>query len=189
MPSKSSFETTAVANPAQLASMSTLRVCVFLSVVAQGLAVTPASIGPAGNVFVSPSDGESVANSKPFTLRWTPTTSGLVDLVLKKGSPPELTTLYPLAEGYGNNGSFSWTPLESLPTGLVKYTVELIDQASGQYQYSKTFTLYGSNVPERQMNSPSVPAMPASEAPLFPPLQGKPSELGSKTQAPAQAPS
>ena len=169
--------------------MLVFKTSVVLSVLAQALALTPTSTGPAGNVFFSPSDGESVAASKPFTIRWTPTTSGLIDLVLKRGAPPELSTLYPLAEGYSNNGSFSWTPCESLPTGLAKYTVELIDQASGQYQYSKTFSLYGSNVPDRQMNSPSAPAVPASEAPFCPPSRTEPSVLGSKTQYPAQAPS
>ena len=160
-----------------------LLLCVLLST------VTQASTGPAGNVFFAPSDGEALSTAKPYTLRWSPTTTGLVDLVLKQGAPPELTTLYPLAEGYSNNGSFSWTPCDSLPTGLTKYTIELIDQASGQYQYSKSFTLYGSNVPDRQMYSPSVPAMPASEAPFCPPLRSGPSVLGSETAHPAQAPS
>ncbi|KAK9842610.1 hypothetical protein WJX84_004330 [Apatococcus fuscideae] len=65
---------------------------------AQGLTLTFASTGPAGNVFFSPSDGESVPTSKPFTLRWSPASSGLIDLVLKQGLPPELETLYPIAQ-------------------------------------------------------------------------------------------
>lgn len=163
--------------------MLLLLLCVLLST------LTPASTGRDGNVFFSPSDGESISTEQPYTLRWSPTTTGLVDLVLKEGAPPALTTLYPLAEGYGNNGSFSWTPCASLPTGLPKYTVELIDQASGQYQYSKSFTLYGSYVPDRQTYSPPVPAMPASEAPFCPPLRSGPVVLGSETARPAQAPS
>ena len=152
----------------------------------------PSGAGPAGNPFISPAEGEAVSNSQSVILRWTPTTSGTVDLVLNKGSPPQLTPLYPLVEKLANNGSFAWRPCQNLPTGLAKYTVKLIAERAGQYdtyQYSNTFQLYGPATLERQTFSPAnggTPAMPAAPAPFCPPLEdttgGSASMAGPPTQ-------
>jgi hypothetical protein len=44
-----------------------------------------------------------------------------------------------LAEGINNSGSFAWTPASSLEADSSRYGLQLIDDVTGQYQYSTQF--------------------------------------------------
>jgi hypothetical protein len=45
----------------------------------------------------------------------------------------------PLAESIVNTGSFSWTPASDLEADTTHYGIQLIDDITGQYQYSPQF--------------------------------------------------
>ncbi len=162
------------------------------------LAVGPTAADTAGvdtptvNTFISPSNDESLPQGKPVTIRWTPTTPGPVKLLLcfkphVITAQPEI--LYPLAEDLANTGSYTWYPSVDLATGLVHYQLKLVDEGTGQIQYSKSFLLHSPETLDRRTDlSPDLtPAPPASEAPPLPVSGLQPRTNVSSAPASAQA--
>jgi len=96
---------------------------------------------PSGNPISRPLN-EVVPACKPFTITWTPTTPNTVSVLLLKGPSTNVVKFGPsIAEGISNSGSLVWTPPSTLDatTGPTGYGIQLIDDVTGQYQYSTQF--------------------------------------------------
>ncbi|KAF3050616.1 hypothetical protein E8E11_010419 [Didymella keratinophila] len=93
---------------------------------------------PAGNPITRPLN-EVVPACKAFTITWQPTTTNTVSLLLLRGPSTNVVPIQTLAEGITNSGSFAWTPASSLEADSSRYGLQLIDDVTGQYQYSTQF--------------------------------------------------
>lgn len=93
---------------------------------------------PSGNPITRPLN-EIVPACKPFTITWQPTTPNSVSLVLLRGPSTNVVPLSTLVTGIANSGSFVWTPSASLEADTSRYGLQLIDDITGQYQYSTQF--------------------------------------------------
>jgi hypothetical protein len=77
---------------------------------------------------------------KAFTITWQPTTPNSVSLILLRGPATNVVPLgAPIVTGITNSGSFVWTPSASLEADTTHYGLQLIDDITGQYQYSTQF--------------------------------------------------
>lgn len=94
---------------------------------------------PVGNPIFTPGLNQVVPAGKPFEITWNPTTSGTVTLVLLRGPSTNVVPLYAIVEKIANSGKYSWTPSTSLVPDVSHYGIQLIDDATGQYQYSTQF--------------------------------------------------
>ncbi|KAI9872464.1 MAG: hypothetical protein M1830_001598 [Pleopsidium flavum] len=99
----------------------------------------PVGDTPSGNSIVRPGLGEIVSVGTPYTVSWNPTTQGTVTLVLLRGPSTNVIPLYPIAEKVANTGSYVWTPSTSLEADTTHYGIQLIVDATGQYQYTTQF--------------------------------------------------
>jgi len=96
---------------------------------------------PSGNPITRPLN-EVVPACKPFTITWQPTTPNSVSLLLLKGPSTNVVQFGPpIVVAIPNSGSFVWTPPSSLEatSGPTGYGIQLIDDVTGQYQYSTQF--------------------------------------------------
>ncbi|KAH9861084.1 hypothetical protein IAQ61_010820 [Plenodomus lingam] len=96
---------------------------------------------PSGNAITRPLN-EIVPACKPFTITWNPSTPNTVSVLLLKGPATNVVKHGPsLAEGIANSGSLAWTPSSDLEatTGPNGYGIQIIDDVTGQYQYSTQF--------------------------------------------------
>lgn len=69
-------------------------------------------------------------------IRLQPTTSksGTVTLVLLRGPSTNVQPLYPIVENAPNTGSYIWTPSTDLEEDVTRYGLQLIVDATGQFQ-------------------------------------------------------
>jgi len=96
---------------------------------------------PSGNPITAPVN-EIVPACKPFTITWQPTTPNSVSLLLLKGPPTNVVQFgEPIFIEMPNSGSFEWTPASNLPatSDNTGYGLQIIDDVTGQYQYSTQF--------------------------------------------------
>jgi len=96
---------------------------------------------PSGNSITRPLN-EVVPACKPFTITWQPSTPNTVSVLLLKGPSTNVVKFGPsLAEGIANSGSLAWTPSADLEatSGPNGYGIQIIDDVTGQYQYSTQF--------------------------------------------------
>lgn len=93
---------------------------------------------PVGNPITRPLN-EVVPACKPFTITWQPTTSNSVSLILLRGPSTDVKPLQTIVVGIPNSGSFTWTPASTLEADVTRYGLQLIDDITGQYQYSTQF--------------------------------------------------
>lgn len=94
---------------------------------------------PSGNPISAPLV-EIVPACKAYTITWTPTTANTISVLLLRGPSTNVVPLgAPLAEGIVNTGSFVWTPASTLEADTTHYGIQLIDDKTGQYQYSPQF--------------------------------------------------
>ncbi|KAJ5294180.1 hypothetical protein PENANT_c028G04915 [Penicillium antarcticum] len=96
---------------------------------------------PSGNAIVSPGLNEIVPEGKAYTIKWEPTTTGPVSLVLLRGPSNNVKPIKTLADSIPNSGSFSWTPSTDLEVDTTHYGLLLTVEGTGQYQYSTQFGL------------------------------------------------
>ncbi|KAJ4364166.1 hypothetical protein N0V83_009621 [Neocucurbitaria cava] len=135
---------------------------------------------PSGNPITRPLN-EVVPACEPFTITWQPTTPNTVSVLLLKGPSTNVVKFGPaLAEGIANSGSLAWTPASDLeatdgPTG---YGIQLIDDVTGQYQYSTQFGISK----EGCVSVSSSASMASSTASGYP--VSSPSASASKASAP-----
>lgn len=113
---------------------------------------------PSGNPITRPLN-EAVDAGETFTITWEPTTSNTVSLLLLKGPSSDVVPVgEPIAEGIPNSGSFEWTVPGEFGPGLsatTGYGIQLIDDVTGQYQYS---TQFGINVDDYVSSSSASPS-------------------------------
>nr|POE99371.1 hypothetical protein CFP56_52764 [Quercus suber] len=115
---------------------------------------TPTGDAPKGNAIYTPGMNSVVSAGKDYTITWNPTTEGTISVVLLKGPGNDAVPQYAIVEKIKNSGSYTWTVKEDLePTdGASGYGIELIDDATGQYQYS---TQFGIDNPDYEVSAPS----------------------------------
>lgn len=78
---------------------------------------------------------------EPYTITWTPTTpeDQTITIVLERGPAENIIPMYAIAEGIKNTGSYEWTPETDLEDDTTHYGLQLIVDATGQYQWSTQF--------------------------------------------------
>ncbi|MCJ1258850.1 hypothetical protein MMC24_006684 [Lignoscripta atroalba] len=99
----------------------------------------PVGANPSGNPITSPGLNEIVSVGTPYSITWNPTTPGTVTLVLLRGPSTNILPLSVIVEGIPNTGVFSWTPSSSLEPDTTHYGIQLIVDATGEYQYTSQF--------------------------------------------------
>jgi hypothetical protein len=119
---------------------------------------------PAGNPITRPLI-EVVPACKPFTITWQPTTSNTVSLLLLRGPSTNVIPIQTLAEGINNSGSFQWTPASTLEADVTHYGLQLIDDVTGQYQYSTQFGISKADCAV-VVSSSAAPVVSSSAAPV-----------------------
>ncbi|KAI9884007.1 MAG: UDP-glucose-4-epimerase [Watsoniomyces obsoletus] len=98
---------------------------------------------PSGNPISSPTLGEIVPVGKPYNIKWNPTSTGTVTILLLRGPSTNVVPLYAIAEKIDNSGSYSWTPSTSLEADTSRYGIQLIQDKDGVFQYSTQFGISG----------------------------------------------
>jgi hypothetical protein len=93
---------------------------------------------PKGNPITRPLT-EIVPACKAFTITWQPTTPNSVSLVLLRGPAENIKPLATIVTGISNSGSFQWTPSSALEADTTHYGLQIIDDVTGQFQYSNQF--------------------------------------------------
>lgn len=123
---------------------------------------TPTGTEPKGNPISQPGLNTIVPVGESFTITWEPTTEGTVSLVLLKGPAENLIPVYAIAEKIENSGSYTWDPKTTLEgsEGAKGYGIQLIDDKTGQYQYT---TQFGISNDHKEAAAPSY-AAPSSYA-------------------------
>ncbi|KAG0643320.1 Ser-Thr-rich glycosyl-phosphatidyl-inositol-anchored membrane family-domain-containing protein [Tuber brumale] len=119
---------------------------------------------PEGNPISKPGLGEIVPVGSPYTITWNPTTQGTVTLLLLRGPSTNVVPLYPIVEKAPNTGTFSWTPAADLEADVSRYGIQLIDDATGKYQYTTQFGISNSN-PSVVSSSSAPPSLSLLSAP------------------------
>jgi hypothetical protein len=142
-----------------------------------------------GNSIFTPGLDQIVPVGSPFTVTWS--TGGFsndIALVLLRGPSTNILPLYAIADGIANTGSFSWTPSADLEPDVTHYGLQIIDNASGSFQWSTQFGIsnpsYGgssssapppSTTSSKPSGKPSSPPSKSDDMPPPPPPSGKPS--------------
>jgi hypothetical protein len=122
---------------------------------------------PSGNPITRPLN-EVVPTCEQFTITWQPTTPNTVSVLLLKGPSTNVVKFGPsIAEGISNSGSLAWTPASTLEAtnGPNGYGIQIIDDVTGQYQYSTQFGISAGNcevVVSSSMIEPSSVAVASS---------------------------
>ncbi|KAK4504275.1 hypothetical protein PRZ48_005191 [Zasmidium cellare] len=128
----------------------------------------PKGDAPEGNPISQPGLNSVVPVGEGFTITWEPTTKGTVTLVLLKGPSSNAVPQYPIVEKTDNDGTYVWTPSKDLAPsdGAQGYGIQLIDDATGQYQYT---TQFGISNPDYKAgsSSSSESSKPTESAPSY----------------------
>lgn len=93
---------------------------------------------PSGNPITAPLT-QIVPACKEFTITWQPTTPNPVSLVLLRGPAENIKPLSTIVTGITNSGSYKWTPSSGLEADVTHYGLQIIDDVTGQFQYSNQF--------------------------------------------------
>lgn len=123
----------------------------------------PVGDTPEGNPIALPGLNDVLPVGVPYTITWEPTTPGTVTLLLLKGPSENAVAQYAIAEGVNNVGTYVWVPEENLAPGQTGYGVQLIDDATGQYQYTTQFGIENSDY-ESSKPSHGAPAYASKSA-------------------------
>lgn len=105
---------------------------------AQGCAQKPSGAN-IGNPIGAPGLNQQVPVGTPFTITWTPTTPGNVALVLLRGPSTNVLPIACITESIPNTGKFVWTPPSSLEPDVTHYGLQIIQDGTGDFQYSTQF--------------------------------------------------
>lgn len=117
---------------------------------------------PSGNPITKPGLNEIVPVGKPYTITWTPTTTGTITLLLLRGPSNNVVPIATIATGIENTGTYQWTPADTLEPDTTHYGIQLIVDATGQYQYTTQFGI--SNPSYKPVSSSSVSGYGATSA-------------------------
>jgi len=151
----------------------------LLTVLAAGLGLASAYTTPTtqltGNPVLSPGSTDIVPVGQPFTITWDGTGLGsTVTLVLLRGPSTNVVPIATIVEDTPNTGSYVWTPSTSLQDDVTGYGIQMIDDATGKFQYTTQFGV--SNKAGPPASSSAAPAPPASSG--WPSESGWPSASG-----------
>jgi len=126
----------------------------------------PTGDAPEGNPISQPGLMSIVPAGKAFTITWEPTTKGTVSLVLLKGPSENAVPQYAIVEKTDNDGSYAWTPSTDLEptTDATGYGIQLIDDKTGQYQYTTQFGISNSDYNADESSSSTSEAITSSTA-------------------------
>ncbi|KAI9771223.1 MAG: hypothetical protein M1839_002844 [Geoglossum umbratile] len=122
--------------------------------------VTPVG-DPSGNPISKPGLNEIVPAGAPYAITWSPTTVGPVTILLLRGPSTNVVPIATLVEHLDNTGTYSWTPDLTLEDDVTHYGLQLIVEATGQYQFS---TQFGISNPGVKGSSSSGSAGPTGNA-------------------------
>jgi hypothetical protein len=111
---------------------------------------------PLGNAVRKPSLNELVPAGKPFTIEWDATTPGNICVILQRGPARNLVPIATLADNIPNSGSFSWTPSTSLEPDTTGYSLIMVVEGTGQYQWSTQFGISNPDYTGPASNSSSA---------------------------------
>ena len=84
-------------------------------------------------------------------------------ILLLQGPSTDVVPLYPIASSIANSGTFSWTPSDSLVPQSTHYGLQLIVDATGQYQYSTQFGISNPAYSSSSSSSYSTAGHPVSQ--------------------------
>ena len=113
---------------------STLFSLLATGLVAVASAYTQPVGEPSGNPIYKPGLNEPIPVGQPYTITWDPTTTGTVSIVLLRGPSTNVVPMYAIAESIPNTGTYTWTPSDDLENDVSHYGIQLIDDATGQFQ-------------------------------------------------------
>lgn len=121
---------------------------------------TPTGTAPKGNPISQPGLNTIVPVDQSFTITWDPTTEGTVSLVLLKGPAENLIPVWTIAEKVENSGSYTWEPKADLEPseGAKGYGIQLIDDKTGQYQYTTQFGISNDHYGKAASSSAAAPS-------------------------------
>lgn len=131
--------------------MRSFSILTVLSALAASVAAyTTPTEGPVGNPIGSPLENEIVPVGKPYNIVWKPDTPnvGTVTLVLLRGPGTNVQPMYPIVEKAPNTGSFVWTPATDLESDTTHYALQLIEDASGRFQWGMQFGIDNPAIPK-----------------------------------------
>ena len=154
----------------------------------------PVGDTPEGNPIALPGLNDVLPVGEPYTITWEPTTPGTVTLLLLMGPSENAVAQYAIAEGVNNVGTYVWVPEENLAPGQTGYGIQLIDDATGQYQYTTQFGIENSDyeaskpshgAPAAYGSSSAAPSSyaPASSASAYPSSVAQSSYVASSSYA------
>ncbi|KAI5212540.1 hypothetical protein AUEXF2481DRAFT_5623 [Aureobasidium subglaciale EXF-2481] len=91
------------------------------------------------------SDYNGITAGQTFNIKWDPTTSGTVSLILRSGASNNLTPGVYVAQGISNSGSYSW----SVPSDITRgsdYALEIVDDSNtSNVNYTPQFVVDSTN--------------------------------------------
>lgn len=106
----------------------------FVAGLASVNAYTEPTTGPSGNPIAQPSLNEIVPVGEPYSITWEPTCEGTVTILLLKGPTENVIPQFPIVELTPNDGEYTWTPGTDLEAGETGYGLQLICDATGEFQ-------------------------------------------------------
>lgn len=116
-----------------------------------------------GNPVYTPGSTDIVPVGKPFTITWDGSGLGsTVTLVLLRGPSTNVVPIGAIVENTPNSGSYVWTPSDTLQDDVTGYGIQMIDDATGEYQYTTQFGV--SNKDSAWPSSAPAAPPPASSA-------------------------
>jgi len=127
----------------------------------------PVGPQPIGNPTIHPALGELVPVGQPYEVSWNPTTPGTVTILLLNGPSTNIQVLYPIVEKIANTGKYTWTPKTDLKPDTTHYGLQIIVDATGQYQYTPQFGI--KNDAYSASSSAPASAAPSSGSASAPP--------------------
>jgi hypothetical protein len=138
------------------------------------------SKNPSGNAIALPGLNDEVPVGEPYTITWDPTTKGPVSLVLLRGPSTNVVPLVTIAENIPNNGKYVWTPSTDLEPDVTHYGLLLVDDPTGQYQYSTQFGISNSKK-EVSTSSSSAVATTSSSTTVVAPVSSETTTVAAST--------
>jgi len=114
-----------------------------------------------------PNSDNPVTVGKPFNVVYDGSGFGdKISILLWRGPGEALVFLKPIADSVENTGTFSWTPDSSLENDITHYGLQVISEASGQFQWSTQFGVINDAPPAVSSSTSSGPTDAPSSSSL-----------------------
>jgi hypothetical protein len=103
------------------------------------------------NTIISPVWGTIISTNQELAVKWKPSSTNPVDILLREGSPQNLETKLVIGSGIPNSGSFAWLVPEHVSTNT-DYAIEIQDTITKRSNFSPYFTVLSG--PHAALNAP-----------------------------------